>query len=421
LSPFVYSLCAGNYICTQQDCEEQGRCEPPQVQHAAAPNCTHGSRGHMECVITCDSGYVLHASHGQLLRPGQKEIRLTCSSGQWDRSVTCDPVDCRFPDQSHVLYAEFSCPGGTTFLKQCLFSCIEPAKLQGTQPSLTCLEDGLWSLPEAYCKLECDTPRLVANAKLLEQRCLQGNHDVGSVCRYRCKPGYHVADSAEENSGKEKILSIRCLESGFWEEGGCVPVVCKPPPPVFEGMYNCTNGFELDSQCTLACGLQSMKPAILCTKDGLWSEEFKLCEELQGECSPPEELNSVEYKCEQGYGIGAVCIPSCLILPRDPVVLPENVTADTMDHRLKPTRVRSLVCTGRLEWHPDPKAMHCIASCEPFQADGWCDTINNRAYCQYDGGDCCSSTVSSKKVVLFPNGCDQDECTCRDPDAQENQ
>ncbi|KAF7241383.1 Pappalysin-2 [Varanus komodoensis] len=57
--------------CTQQDCEEQGRCEPPQVQHAAAPNCTHGSRGHMECVITCDSGYVLHASHGQLLRPGQ--------------------------------------------------------------------------------------------------------------------------------------------------------------------------------------------------------------------------------------------------------------------------------------------------------------------------------------------------------------
>lgn len=36
--------------------------------------------------------------------------------------------------------------------------------------------------------------------------------------------------------------------------------------------------------------------------------------------------------------------------------------------------------------------------CQPFQADGWCDTINNRAYCHYDGGDCCSSTLSSKKV-----------------------
>lgn len=39
-----------------------------------------------------------------------------------------------------------------------------------------------------------------------------------------------------------------------------------------------------------------------------------------------------------------------------------------------------------------------FVSLQPFQADGWCDTINNRAYCNYDGGDCCSSTLSSKKV-----------------------
>lgn len=30
-------------------------------------------------------------------------------------------------------------------------------------------------------------------------------------------------------------------------------MVCEPPPPVFEGMYNCTRGFELDSQCILNC------------------------------------------------------------------------------------------------------------------------------------------------------------------------
>lgn len=35
---------------------------------------------------------------------------------------------------------------------------------------------------------------------------------------------------------------------------------------------------------------------------------------------------------------------------------------------------------------------------KPFGGDGWCDTINNRAYCQYDGGDCCPSTLSTKKV-----------------------
>ncbi|XP_007433988.3 pappalysin-2, partial [Python bivittatus] len=408
------------HSCTQHTCREQGSCVLPQIHHATLANCTSSSRGHMECVISCERGFVLHVKHGHLLRPRQKEILLTCSSGHWDRSVTCNPIDCQFPDQSHVLYAEFSCPKGTTFLKRCFLSCIKPAKLQGVNQWITCLEDGLWSLPEAYCKLECDPPGPVANAELLLPRCKQGNHDVGSVCRYKCKPGYHVAETKDEKPRKT-FLNIHCLETGFWEEGSCVPVVCKPPPPVFEGMYNCTNGFELDSQCVLSCGPKSKTLPILCTKDGLWTKEFNLCEELQGECAPPQELNSVEYNCEQGYGIGAACIPSCLFLPRDPVTLPENVTADTMDHKLKPTKVQSIVCTGRLEWYPDPKAIHCITSCEPFHADGWCDTINNRAYCQYDGGDCCSSTVSSKKVVLFPNGCDQDECTCRDPAAEENQ
>ncbi|XP_015273228.1 PREDICTED: pappalysin-2 [Gekko japonicus] len=408
------------HSCTPNTCGEQGSCVLPFIHHSAVVNCTPGNQGLTQCFITCEKGFVLHASQGQMLRPGQKEILLTCSSGQWGRSVTCDPIDCQVPDQSNVLYAEFSCPKGTTYLKRCFFSCIKPAKLQGMSQWLTCLEDGLWSLPEAYCKLECDTPQPVANAKLLLPRCLQGNHDVGSVCRYKCKPGYHMAETTEGKS-KKKFLNIHCLETGFWEEGSCVPVLCKPPPPVFEGMYNCTNGFQLDSQCVLSCSPQSKRVPILCTKDGLWTDEFKLCEDLQGECSPPQELNSVEYRCEQGYGIGAVCIPSCLIPLSDPVTLPENVTVDSMDHRLQPVRVQNIVCTGKLEWHPEPKAVHCIDSCEPFLADGWCDTINNRAYCRYDGGDCCSSTVSSRKVVPFPDDCDQDACSCRDPAAEENQ
>uniref|UniRef100_A0A8C5X7M1 Pappalysin 2 n=1 Tax=Malurus cyaneus samueli TaxID=2593467 RepID=A0A8C5X7M1_9PASS len=290
---------------------------------------------HERCTHQCYRYGLLRASPGSLqgcdgtLLFLQQEVVLMCSSGQWDRSVTCDPVDCGVPDQSHVYYAEFSCPMGTTYLQRCSFSCTPPAKLQGTNQWLTCLEDGLWSLPEAYCKLECATPPAVANAKLLVPRCLQGNHDVGSVCRYKCKPGYHVAENA--------FLKVQCLESGQWEEGHCVPVVCEPPPPVFEGMYNCSQGFQLDSQCVLNCEQQGPQVSvpIVCTKEGLWTEEFKLCESLRGTCPPPPELNFVEYKCEQGHGIG------------------EN---------------------------------------------GWCDTINNRAYCQYDGGDCCSSTLSSRKV-----------------------
>lgn len=32
--------------------------------------------------------------------------------------------------------------------------------------------------------------------------------------------------------------------------------------------------------------------------------------------------------------------------------------------------------------------------------DNYCDFINNRAFCNYDGGDCCASTVKTKKVGL---------------------
>ncbi|XP_068921606.1 pappalysin-2 [Petaurus breviceps papuanus] len=406
--------------CANQPYGEQGSCVPLLLDHADVVNCTSSSPGRMKCAVICERGFILQASSGQRLRPMQKEILVTCSSGLWDQSISCVPLDCGVPDQSHVYYASFSCLEGTAFLKRCSFSCISPAKLQGMNQWLTCLEDGLWSLPEAYCKLECDIPPVIPNANLLLPRCLQGNHDVGSICRYQCEPGYYVAESTDSKP-RNKLLKIQCLESGNWEPGSCIPVVCQPPAPVFEGMYACTNGFKLGSQCVLNCNLAHQRMPIICTKEGLWTEEFKLCDNLQGECPPPTELNLVEYKCEQGYGIGAMCTPSCIIPPSDPVILPENITTDTMEHWMEPTKVQNIVCTGRLRWHPDPNLVYCIQSCEPFQADGWCDTINNRAYCQYDGGDCCSSTLSSKKVIPFAADCEQDECTCRDPKAEENQ
>lgn len=53
-----------------------------------------------------------------------------------------------------------------------------------------------------------------------------------------------------------------------------------------------------------SCSPSALQVPIICTKEGLWTEEFKLCENLRGTCPSPPELNFVEYKCEQGYGIG---------------------------------------------------------------------------------------------------------------------
>lgn len=61
----------------------------------------------------------------------QRKTELECFHGSWDRVVSCQPVDCGLPDQSHVYHAIFSCPWGTTFGKQCSFTCGSPAILQG--------------------------------------------------------------------------------------------------------------------------------------------------------------------------------------------------------------------------------------------------------------------------------------------------
>ena len=68
----------------------------------------------------------------------QRETHLECFHGSWDRVVSCQPVDCGLPDQSHVYHAIFSCPWGTTFGKQCSFTCGSPAILQGKSMYLLC-------------------------------------------------------------------------------------------------------------------------------------------------------------------------------------------------------------------------------------------------------------------------------------------
>lgn len=61
----------------------------------------------------------------------QRQTHLECFHGSWDRVVSCQPVDCGPPDQSYIYHAIFSCPWGTTFGKQCSFTCGSPAILQG--------------------------------------------------------------------------------------------------------------------------------------------------------------------------------------------------------------------------------------------------------------------------------------------------
>ncbi|XP_030016505.1 pappalysin-2-like [Sphaeramia orbicularis] len=350
--------------CLRQPCQ-MDNCSPPQLDHASV-RCTGGGEA-SRCSVRCHRGFSVTVLSGRGSPPHQRETKLECFHGSWDRIVSCQPVDCGPPDQSHVYHAIFSCPWGTTFGKQCTFTCGSPAILQGDSDRLVCLEDGLWSFPEAYCKIECPEASGVNNAKLLTADCLATGHDVGSVCRYKCDPGYYVIGSLKKKTPR-KYFRLECLEGGQWEDGGCEPISCPAIADIFQGMYTCTNGRFYDSTCTLQCPDPAENSVIRCTKDGVWTASFSMCSRLQGSCSPPPDLHSVEYSCDQGTAVGAVCFPTCIVSLdmdlRDPVVLPNGTTAESLNHWILPTKVQSIICTGLMKWYPDPRHIHCIQSCE---------------------------------------------------------
>ncbi|KAG9353900.1 hypothetical protein JZ751_012024 [Albula glossodonta] len=414
--PITISGCQSNEIynpmgqsCVHYSCEAMD-CQEPMLRNAEVKCTTTGYFNGARCTITCNRGYVLqiHRDDDIIKTQSTSTVTITCADGKWNKQVSCEPVDCGIPDKYHVHPALFQFPEGTTYGKRCTFQCKEPAQLVGSNSTLMCMEDGLWSFPEALCELRCPAPPLVANAVLQTKRCNSTDLNVGSLCKYKCQPGYHVTGKP-----KRRTFKRQCTEDGTWLEGSCQPVTCDPPPPIFHGVYHCTNGFRFDSECWIDCDdtdhaehpqtpcrQAATANSIRCRKDGTWTGSFQLCPQLKGQCSLPRNLNrNVRVSCKRGYGIGEECELMCQDRINNVVILPSNMTADLLlqQHWINPTKVK------------------------PFMGDNYCDAVNNRAFCDYDGGDCCHSTVKTKKVVPFPMSCDiRKECACLDPKAQEN-
>uniref|UniRef100_A0A671KJD7 Pappalysin-1 n=1 Tax=Sinocyclocheilus anshuiensis TaxID=1608454 RepID=A0A671KJD7_9TELE len=425
--PITISGCQSNEIynpmgqsCVHYSCEAID-CQEPLIRNAEVQCSDSGYFNGARCTVTCNSGYVLQIHRDDDIIKSQTDstVTITCADRKWNKQVSCEPVDCGLPDKYHVHPAQFDFPEGTTYGKKSTFQCKDPAQLVGTNNTLTCMEDGLWSFPEALCELRCPVPPPVPNAVLQTKRCNETGLKVGTLCKYKCKPGYHVA-----NKPKRRAFKRQCTEDGRWLEGSCEPVTCPPPPAVFYGMYQCTDGFRFDSTCWIHCNgsvvvnavtsLQGLGTNVIrCRKDGNWTGSFRLCPELKGQCSLPQKLHpSIRVNCKKGHSIGEECELSCRDSNNDVVILPNNMTASSImrHHWMNPPKVKHIVCTMGLKWYPHPEVLHCIKGCEPFMGDNYCDAINNRAYCNYDGGDCCHSTVKTKKVKLFCNH--KPDCWC---------
>ncbi|KAI8478888.1 hypothetical protein Bbelb_433870, partial [Branchiostoma belcheri] len=293
-----------------------------------------------------------------------------------------------------ILYTNWACPGVNVHM---FSSTPIPA---GDENIIRCEEDGLWSLPQAFCQLICGPPPKQENANLATQRCLDTtNHHVGTSCKFRCKRGYHVVGT----SSHRRVFRRSCSEEGLWQGPTCERVKCKPPPPKFKGLYNCTRGFDYQSKCNLRCGENDkMGTTITCQRDGSWNGVFNMCKNLKGDCPKIQTRSDVAFQCKGSS-----------IADKYEKMAKSKMTMNTVKDVL-------LTCTGGLVWYPDPLDVGCVEECsKEFIDDGWCDQQNNRAFCNYDGGDCCESTNANMKVQPFPANC-KEECRCKDPNAIEN-
>ncbi|XP_041481793.1 pappalysin-1-like [Lytechinus variegatus] len=406
LKPVALSVCGGNQVfnpklgqCMNYECNRPVA-EKPSIRNANV-TCT-GLEDGDTCEVQCMPGY----------RP-TKPIMLQNIAGSWEGpSIMCKAVDCGMPPLDSSL-AIASCPTGTRFGSECSFKCIPPAKLQGTDNTLRCEEDGLFSLAQSFCQVLCDAPPTPPNAMLQSQDCRSDGHNVGSTCKFRCKAGF---TSAYKKGRPSRVARYQCSENATWIGYGCEQVTCPAPSLLYHDLYNCTNAFNYKSQCTLYCPGQNAVPStITCTKDGEWDQEFTPCDPLIS-CPEPVPPPDVIIECPQGQLAGAMCKAKCR-LGRTYQIAMEGAT---YRERGLLGRHDVILCTAGGVWYPNLDLTVCHEKClEYFIGDNECERRNNRAYCLWDGGACCPSTAPTGEVITFPENCGEG-CECRDPDAIEN-
>uniref|UniRef100_A0AAR2JEU4 Sushi domain-containing protein n=1 Tax=Pygocentrus nattereri TaxID=42514 RepID=A0AAR2JEU4_PYGNA len=284
--------------------------------------------------------------------------------GQSCVHYSCDTIDCQKP---LVHNAEMRCssPGYFNGVR-CTITCNRGYTLKihrdddiiktqsDSTATLTCA-DGKWNKQVSCEPVDCGRPDKYHVHPAVFQ--FSEGTTYGKRCTFQSDP---CADKP-----KRRAFTRQCTEDGSWQPGVCVPVMCEPPPPVFHGSYQCTNGFQFNSECWLSCpgANHTVRVVIRCRKDGNWTGSFQLCPGLKGQCSLPQNLGPKNH-----------CNVLCLI----PIIMSGGV------HKCL---LQSCI-------------IHLLLLCllQPFMGDNYCDGVNNRAFCNYDGGDCCHSTVKTKKV-----------------------
>ncbi|KAM3729084.1 Pappalysin-1 [Dirofilaria immitis] len=367
------------------------------------------------CTYMCESGFMFENS--------QKTATVQCLNGHWigNMNLICQPIHCAIPKIEH---ADIDCPNGTNYHDRCIFRCRNNAMMIGQINYIVCEENGLWTVPEAFCQVVCPHDGLLTrnisydsiNCKVKRIYDTQTSYPLSTVCRANCRRHYR---SSHMQSLHTKIRLV-CSDDGIWIGPTCIPITCPSPKIVYIGSYNCTNGFEIGSSCQFQCPGMAQQRYSVCKKNGSWSNRFQ-CPSPRTTCPSPSSTRDVQFTCPRRLIPGTICAIQCRKKGYDAVLKDIQILPNGENLLLLHT-VHNISCTISSTFYPQMNALSCVRSCnKKFMGDGWCDFQNNRGYCNWDGGDCCASTVRGGRVrLMFPSLCTSILCQCIDPFAAEN-
>lgn len=346
--------------------------------------CTRRNWVGSTCTFKCKSGYRLEG-----------HTKATCApSENWDNQpprcirITCPPPMIP-PTFGRVVCSDFN-NGGSV----CSFTCERGYQLLGS-PSSTCVDDnngdqyGQWSKPVPRCGLLKCQPQSSAPTKG-DVTCTDGNNG-GSVCDYRCDPGYAVVGSPSRTCQDDGDGD----EVGAWSarEPSCQRIRCTPPRTSPQnGQVTCSDQNFIDSQCSYTCDdgfnlVPATSAKTTCNDDGdgdakgVWSNPPPICG--PGECQPilVNPLNG-RVSCSDSNAVRSVCRFECN----------EGYYMLSAGGTVYPIATTDVICGRNNEWSQQPPTCEPITCVPPHESDDvklvTCTDDNNyRSVCTWECRD----------------------------------
>ncbi|VDO47804.1 unnamed protein product [Brugia timori] len=201
----------------------------------------HHCHGTM-CTYTCEAGFMFENS--------QKTVTVQCLNSHWigNMNLACQTTQYVLPK---IEQADVNCPNGTNYRDRCIFRCRNNAIMIGQINYIICEENGLWTLPKAFCQIVCSQEGLLALNISYDSINCKVKHflPVSIVCRLNCFRQYR----ASQMQTLHTKIRLVCSDDGVWIGPSCIPVTCPSPKIVYIGSYNCTNGFEIGPSYRFQC------------------------------------------------------------------------------------------------------------------------------------------------------------------------